>query len=341
MLGNSHFYNRTIRKIVVAFGSMFNDITLVRYNKDGTTPKESFKVPLSYGPKEKYLTKLTSDPDLIKSVNVVVPRISFELVSMEYDPTRKLLTTNQHFAKESASSLKTQYSPVPYNFEFNLSVYVRNTEDGTQIIEQILPFFTPDFIVTVDLISSMNKKYDIPILLNSVTTNVEYEGDTYSTRLITWDMSFTVKGYIFPPVKTGSKVIGGYNANTGTYGSANTNIYVDTRSRDAQKVYVWFANGNGVFTTGETIRVNKRNVFGEMVYFSNSNNGVLVAGGLNKLLEVGDKVTGDYSNASFVIKTVDNAPIKALAVVTQVDPLTAEIDDEFGFSETITNWPYT
>jgi hypothetical protein len=209
MLGNDHFYHRSIRKVVVTFGSLFNDIEVIRFSKD-ETPKERFKVPLSFGTKEKYLTRITSDPNLTKSISVVVPRMAFFLNSFSYDHTRKQVTTLKHYAK--GTEVVSQYIPVPYNFEFSLSIFVRNTEDGTQILEQILPFFTPDFTVTVDFIPSIERKYDVPFILESVNSNVDYEGDMSTVRLITWDLTFTAKGYIFPPVK-GSGIIREVNAN--------------------------------------------------------------------------------------------------------------------------------
>lgn len=223
MLGNAHFYNRSIRKVVVIFGTLFNDIELVRFTKEGT-PKERFKVPLSYGTKEKYLQRITSDPTLTKSIATVVPRISFVLSSIAYDSSRKQITTTRNFAINN-NSVNMQYVPVPFNFEFQLSIFVRNTEDGTQILEQILPFFTPDFTVTADFIPEMNHKYDIPIILNSVNSNVDYEGDLQSTRLITWDLNFTAKGYIWPPTKdisgNGSGLIRTVNTNVSL---SNTDI---------------------------------------------------------------------------------------------------------------------
>jgi len=214
MLGNAHFYNRTIRKVVVGFGTLFNDIQLIRYTRDMSTEVERFKVPLSYGAKEKYLTRLASDPDLTKSIATSVPRISFDMVGMSYDSSRKGVTTNRNFSVgANNTSLKSQYGPIPYNFDFNLSVYVRNTEDGAQIMEQILPFFTPDFTVTMDFIPGMDQKYDMPIILNSVSTTTDYEGDMMSTRLILWDLTFTAKAYIWPPVKT-SEMITVSTANT-------------------------------------------------------------------------------------------------------------------------------
>ena len=330
MLGNAQFYNRTIRKVVVAFGTLFNDITLQRYTLDGATKKEVFRVPLSYGSKEKYLTRITSDPNLTKSVATVVPRISFELTGMSYDTSRKQVSTLQNFSANTATGIKTQYSPIPYNFDFSMSIYVRNTEDGTQILEQILPFFTPDFNVTVDFVPSMDQKYDMPVLLNSVANEVDYEGDMLSTRLIIWNLEFTAKSYIWPPVKSG-KIIR----------QANTSIYIDTQSRTSQKVFVDKANGSGYFADEETIFVTARDISGDVSYFSNSNTGILVISNLNKLLEANDVVVGATSNASYTVTSVDTNPLRAVLIITTPDPITANVDDEFGFSETISEWPNT
>tara|TARA_R100001126_G_scaffold29804_2_gene16524 strand:- start:5014 stop:6018 length:1005 start_codon:yes stop_codon:yes gene_type:complete len=332
MLGNSQFYHRTIRKVVVAFGTVFNDILLQRYNADGLTKREIFKVPLSYGAKEKYLTRITSDPNLTKSVATVVPRISFEMVSMSYDTGRKLNTLTQNFAANTATAVKTQYRPIPYNFEFNLSIYVRNTEDGTQILEQILPFFTPDFTVTVNFVPEMNQKYDMPIVLNSVNSTVDYEGDMMSTRLIMWDLSFTAKSYIFPPVKSGKYIR-----------QANTNIFIDSQVKTAQKVTTDLnpTNPDRLLIEGETIRVTSRDVVGVVKRFTNVANTQLVATDLNKLLEAGDIVTGDSSNATVTITSVESEPLKAAALILTPNPSNAGPDDEFGFSESITEYPDT
>lgn len=348
MLGNSHFYNRTIRKIVTAFGTMFNDIEIVRYNKAGTTAYEHFKVPLAYGSKERYLTRITSDPTLTKSIAILVPRISFELTGMSYDAGRKQVSTMQNF-NNTSSGLKSQYAPVPYDFNFSVSVYARNTEDGTQIIEQILPFFTPDFTVTVDLISTMGKKYDMPIILNSVNTTTDYEGGAGdgTTRLIIWDLEFTVKSYLFPPVKgVTSGLIGAAYANTAapgnvSYGRAITNMYVEPSDKSIQTVTLDYANGNNYFTTGEVIRVSGADTTGKVVYFSNSNTGTLIVGGLTSLLQTGDVIRGDYSRAKYTITATSKAPIKVVQIVTTAVPENTEPDDEFGFAEQILNYPDT
>jgi len=344
MLGNSQFYNRTIRKVVVAFGTIFNEIYLQRYSKDGNTKYDIFKVPLSYGSKEKYLTRISSDPNLTKSVQTVVPRISFEMTGMSYDVSRKQQSLLQNFAQNANGGLNTQYAPVPYDFNFSLSIYVRNTEDGTQILEQILPFFTPDFTVTVDFIPEMDQKYDLPIILNSVNSSTDYEGDMMTTRLILWDLDFTVKGYIWPPVKKPNGLIGAFSSVSGRYGQANTNIYIDTQNRDAQKVIVDYANGNNYFTTAETIRVNRtgtNEITGRVIYFSNTNNGILIVGELTQLLQANDVIVGDFTNATYKVSSIDVSPLKAVAIVIKADPENSEPDDEFGFSETITEWPNT
>ena len=330
MLGNAPFYNRTIRKIVVAFGTVFNDIYVVRYTKDGLTAKETIKVPLNWGAKEKYVTRLTSDPTLTKSIATTLPRISFDMTGMSYDSSRKLPSTMRNFSANTATSIKSQFVSVPYNFDFSLSIYVRNTEDGTQILEQILPFFTPDFSVSVDFIPSMEPKYDMPIILNSVSNEVDYEGDMMATRMIIWNLEFTAKGHIWPPVKTGKVIT-----------SANTNIFIEPNSLLEQQVYVDFANGVGRFSDSESIRVKDKNVYGKVAYFSNANNGILVVQSLNEYLQVGDVVRGDFTGATFTIETTDKSPLVETTINTKPKPLNAEPDDEFGFSETRTDGPAT
>lgn len=333
MLGNAHFYNRTIRKIVVAFGTMFNDIHLVRYNKAGTVEQQHIKVPLNWGSKEKYLTRITSDPSLTKSIATVVPRMSFEMTGMSYDGQRKQVTTQRNFAKGTGSgTLKAQYVPVPYNFDFTLSIYVRNTEDGTQILEQILPFFTPDFTVTLDFIPEMGRKYDMPVILNSVDSAVDYEGDFMNTRLIIWTLNFTAKAAIFPPVKGGDNTIKYIKR-------ANTNVSELAGSLELQKVYIDTANGFGTLKIGERFHAANNTINGTIQYFSNSSNGIVIVENISKLLSANDVICGDTSNATYKVTSTGYSRIVELKVVTEVDPFTAEPDDEFGFSDTITEFP--
>lgn len=340
MLNNLHFYNRSIRKIVVAFGTIFNDIQLVRYTKDGLTPKEIFKVPLSYGSKEKYLTRITSDPTLTKSIATIVPRISFELTGMAYDAERKRNSIIQNMNLGANDSVLTQYNPIPYNFDFSLSIYVRNTEDGTQIIEQILPFFTPDFTVSVDFIPELQQKYDLPILLNTVENDTTYEGDFMDTRLIIWTLNFTAKGYIWPPVKISANgLIKSANTNM-TFLSADLNslstvnaMALDKSFLSQQIMTVDYANGSNYFVENEVVRTSK-NKFGTVSYFSNNTTGTLVLKNLNSIIKVGDELIGDLTHAKYVV-TDTQFNTKSVTIRVVPDPIDAGPDDEYGFSEEI------
>ena len=201
----TYFYHQTSRKMVVAFGSLFNSIE-VRRTDSSDAVTEVIKIPLSYGPKDKMLVRISQDPNLNPKVALTVPRMGFELTAMTYDGVRKLNTMGRN-VKKGTTGLKKQFNPVPYNWDFSLYVYVKNAEDGTQILEQILPFFTPEFTVTMNLVSSMSEKRDIPLVLNSVTSEDTYEGDFASRRSIIWTLSFMMKGFLYPDVADNAKVI--------------------------------------------------------------------------------------------------------------------------------------
>jgi len=201
----TYFYHQTSRKMVVAFGSLFNNIE-VRRTDSSDAVTEIIKIPLSYGPKDKMLVRISQDPNLNPKVALTVPRMGFELTSMTYDGARKLNTMGRN-VKKGTTGLKKQYNPVPYNWDFSLYVFVKNAEDGTQILEQILPFFTPDFTVTMTLISGMTVKMDIPLVLNAVTSEDSYEGDFASRRSIIWTLSFLMKGFLYPSVTDNAKII--------------------------------------------------------------------------------------------------------------------------------------
>jgi len=201
----TYFYHQTSRKMVVAFGSLFNNIEVRRTDSSGAVV-ESLKIPLSYGPKDKMLVRISGDPSLNPKVALTVPRMGFELTAMSYDGMRKLNTVGRK-VKSGTTGLKKQYNPVPYNYDFSLYIFVKNAEDGTQILEQILPFFTPEFTVTMSLVSSMGIKMDIPLVLNSVTSEDSYEGDFATRRSIIWTLSFLMKSYLYPDVADNAKVI--------------------------------------------------------------------------------------------------------------------------------------
>ena len=206
MLGVT-YYHQTIRKYVAVFGTLFNDLNIERTNASGTVT-EKIKIPLAYGPKQKWLLAMSDTTASRKVTATRSPRMGFALTSVDYDPVRKLNTVGKNWAANSSLSTTTtllsQFNPVPYNFSFDLFILVKNAEDGTQILEQILPYFTPEFTVTVNTIPDMGIKADIPIILNSSSVADEYEGDLATRRTITWTLSFTLKGYIYPDIKSSS-----------------------------------------------------------------------------------------------------------------------------------------
>ncbi|MEI8286049.1 MAG: tail sheath stabilizer and completion protein [Actinomycetes bacterium] len=200
------FYNRIIRKTVIGFGNLFNNITMVRYNKD-ETEQERFVIPISYASKELYVKRLQEDPDLDKKVSMNLPRFSFEMNGFSYDASRKQNTNIKNFGIRN-NAVISQYNPVPYNFDFSLFLYVRNIEDATQVLEYILSYFTPDYTIKLNLIPEMGITKEIPVILNSTNQQIEYEGDAESpTRLIIWTLNFTVKGFIFGAVSPAGGII--------------------------------------------------------------------------------------------------------------------------------------
>ena len=226
MLGHT-FYHNTIRRYVILFGTLFNDIHIIREDtSQGVT--RTIKVPISYGPKEKMLARLDADPEL-KRPAIVLPRMSFELTDLNYGPTRKLNTLGKIVAAnpDDANAAKYQYTPVPYDLNFILSIAVKNADDGTRILEQILPFFTPGWNSTVDLIPELGIRLDIPIVLNAVSSEDSYEGDFEARRSIVWTLSFTMKGYIFGPTRPANGSSSGQLIKLANVNFYDTSTYTD------------------------------------------------------------------------------------------------------------------
>ena len=201
---NQIFYFQTIRKYVTLFGTLFNEISITKENPRTGRLEQLIRVPITYAPKEKMLARIQMDPNIDRpSATVTLPYMSFEMTTVAYDSNRKLITTNRVARKDAdnPNKLKYQYNPVPYNLGFRLYVYVKNAEDGTKIIEQILPYFTPDFTVSVNLIPEMDVTMEIPVIMNSVYQEDTYEGDFRERRAIIWTIDFTLKGYIYGPIK--------------------------------------------------------------------------------------------------------------------------------------------
>ena len=209
MLGQ-YFYNESLRKCIIAFGSLFNDIYITRKNASGSD-SQSMKVPLAYGPKQKFMVRLDADPNLDQKVAITLPRIGFEIAGFDYDPSRKLnrIIKRKKVSNTTDKALKqmnTQYSPVPYNLNFELFVMTKNSDDGIQIVEQILPFFQPEYTVTINEVPEMAVIRDVPIVLNNIGYEDTYTGSFTERRAIIYTLNFTAKAYVYGPVTTAKPI---------------------------------------------------------------------------------------------------------------------------------------
>ena len=197
MLG-TYFYHEILRKTVIGFGTLFNNINIKHTDASGTNVS-TMKVPLAYGPMQKFLARIQQQPELNRDIAISLPRLSFEMQGLQYDPTRKTGIA-QTFLTKNGTNAKKVYMPVPYNIAFELSIMSKLSDDALQILEQIVPYFQPSFNITVNLISSIGEKKDIPIVLESINYSDQYEGGFESRRTIIYTLAFTAKTYLFGPV---------------------------------------------------------------------------------------------------------------------------------------------
>jgi len=308
-------YNRMIRKMTVAFGNLFDNITLVRYNPD-ETEQERFIVPLDYATKELYVVRLQQDPNLDKKIQMALPRMSYEMNGISYDATRKQMTNMQNFAY-TGSQYVSQYTPVPYNFDFSLYLYVRNIEDGNQIIEHILPYFAPDYTIKVNMIPEMGIIKEVPIVLNSTSYDVTYEGDRDSdTRMVIWTLNFTVKGFIF----------GAINDNIGLIQTSITNIYNDITQAN-NVLFEMASTGLGQYQIGELVYQGHSPALstasGRVVSWVNKN---LTLGNLLGNFVSNQNIIGQTSNASWKFLNYQVVPEQLAQVV--VTPLFGDASED-------------
>ncbi len=204
-----YFYNEILRRTIIAFGTLFNGISITHKNASDDTVSV-FKVPLAYGPTQKFLARLTQSPDLNKSTAITLPRMSFEFTGMTYDPSRKVSTTQQVVVQDpnsSSPSEKKVYMPVPYNMQFELSIMAKLNDDALQIVEQILPYFQPSYNISVELVESIQEKRDVPVVLENITMQDDYDGDFNTRRVLYYTLRFTAKTYLFGPVSSATKDI--------------------------------------------------------------------------------------------------------------------------------------
>ena len=203
-----YFYNEILRKTVVSFGSLFNNI-VIKHKDQSDNVIDQLKVPLAYGPIQKFLARLEQTPDLNTSVQMTLPRMSFEFTGLTYDSSRKVTTTQTFTAglKSDGTEIKKVYMPVPYNLNFELNIMSKLNDDALQIVEQILPYFQPSYNLSIELVNNIGEKRDIPVVLENVTFQDDYEGNFTTRRVLLYTLRFTVKTYLFGPTSSATKDI--------------------------------------------------------------------------------------------------------------------------------------
>lgn len=199
----NYFYNQTTRRYIALFGTLFNRISIARYNHDTNSVIQKMMVPISYGPYQKFLVRITQDPELDRKPAITLPRMAFEITGFQYDGSRKINSTKKLRSNTGESDF--QYSPAPYNIEFSLYIMTKYAEDATQIFEQIIPFFKPEWTTTVSLVDGIDA-FDVPLVLNNVSVEDIYEGDFESRRSILWSLNFTMKAWYLGPVRQKSVI---------------------------------------------------------------------------------------------------------------------------------------
>ena len=224
MLG-TYFYHEIIRKTVIAFGTLFNDIYVRHEDAVGNDISE-IKVPVAYGPRQKFLARIQQQPELNKATQITLPRMAFEMTNISYDSTRKSGIT-QTFKAKDGDKMKKVFMPVPYNIGFELNILTKLQDDGLQILEQILPFFQPGFNLSVDLVKSIGEKRDIPMILQSISQQDDYEGDFATRRALIYTLQFTAKTFMFGPIA---------DTPDGLIRKVQLDYYSDTDTRTAKRV---------------------------------------------------------------------------------------------------------
>ena len=332
-----YFYNEILRRTIIAFGTLFNGITIKQEGSE-------IRVPLAYGPTQKFLARLTQTPDLNKATAISLPRMSFEFTGLTYDPSRKVTTTQQFTVKDptDGTESKKAYMPVPYNMQFELALMCKLNDDALQITEQILPYFQPSYNVSVNLVGSINEKRDIPIILENITMQDDYEGDFETRRVLLYTLRFTAKTYMFGPVTSATddivkKVRVSYLSGTDTTNTTRDLTYTVTPR--AVKSY----DGPVVTTLNEDVNLTEVEIaltdatniaVDQYIYIDSEEMLVTTVNNNSIVVERAQDNTVAASHVKGTSVRVVN-PTVASNAVAQDDNALIEEGDNFGFDGTI------
>ena len=329
-----YFYHEILRRTITSFGTLFNGLNIKhKDSSDNTT--SVIKVPLAYGPIQKFLARLEQQPDLNKATQITLPRMSFEMIGMSYDPSRKVTTTQTFLSGASSdkASEKKTYMPVPYNMTFELGIMTKLNDDALQIVEQIVPYFQPQYSLTVDLVEAIGEKRDIPVVLESITMTDDYEGDFSTRRVLLYTLRFSAKTYLFGPVSSTTtdiikKVRVGYIAadSSGTdsrTGGRDVTYAVTPRATKNYDGVVATNLTNDISLADVTFEVNSGTALTENKYIVIDNESMYV-----------DKING---NEITVLRGQDGTTAQGhvkgsdIGTITTTDNDLIEVGDDFGF----------
>ena len=331
MLGTYH-YHEIIRKTIIAFGTLFNTVEIRHQRQDGGD-FSTVKVPIAYGPSEKFIARLEQKPDPRRRVSITLPRLAFELVSIRYDNTRKVSTmqTFKTFTKDGTKLAKKVFMPVPYNLGFRLSIMTQYNEDSMQIIEQILPVFQPSFNVTVDLVESIGEKRDIPMVLDSVNFDDNYESGFDEKRVIIHTLDFTAKTYLFGPIADNT---------SGLIKKVQVDYYTDTDRKTAKREVRYTAEPRALkdYNDDATTKL-AAGIDEKQTQFQVSNASNLIVDSYiyieNELMFI-RKITNEtllVRRGEDGTQALSHIQGSIVDVVNAADDALIEVGDDFGFSE--------
>ena len=332
----TYFYHEILRKTIIAFGTLFNNIEIKHRDTAGNGFSQ-LKVPIAYGPMQKFLARIEQSPNLRKEVAITLPRMAFEMVGISYDPSRKS-STMQTFkvVDQNNNKITKVFMPVPYNVNIRLSIMTKLNEDAMQIVEQILPYFQPHFNLTINLVEQIGESRDIPMVLNSIQMDDDYEGDFTTRRSLVYTLDFTAKTYLFGPVDTG---------NDSVIKKVQVDYYTHTERKNASRELRYVAtpralkdyNSDGVTQLSEDIAAN-------VTEFSVEYGTELVS---KTYIQIGEEVMFIREIAGNVIKVnrgengtsaAVHEALDYVNVINTADDELIDLDDDFGFNESTFNF---
>lgn len=320
---------------------MFNNITMIRYRQDRSTEVDRMIVPLSYGPKEKFISKIAQDPDLNRNTQTNLPRMSFEIVGMAYDPMRKQETNLKYRSTIPGTSnrARSRYIGTPYDINFELSILVRNIEDGNQIVEQILPYFSPEYSLSLNLLSDFpDDTRTIPVTLNAVNQSIDYEGDYESTRMIVWTLSFTMKAWVFGPTSTQNVIT-----------TAISNIYDSSAKyklpNDQVALNMIALAGNASYKFDDLVYQGQNpqdaSAVGQVLEWIGSPTNRLTVKVLGGSFKLNTEIWSVSTNAAGNIGSFYIPDKKVITITVTPNPANSSPDSDYGYTTVIREWPST